>query len=146
MFALDSLRIEKGYRAWKGDLSTDYSLIEGGLERFVDFDKNVDFPGRAALLAERDSGPAKRAVGLVVDAAEADAPYMALLWKDGALVGETTSGAWGYRVGASLAIGMLRADLATPGTELEIDIYGDMRKATVHEMPFWDPANERLKA
>ncbi|MBT8457028.1 MAG: FAD-dependent oxidoreductase [Rhodobacteraceae bacterium] len=146
MWALNSLRLEKGYRTWKGDLSTDYSLIEAGLTRFIDFDKNVDFPGRAALKAEAEAGPAKIAVGLEVDAGEADAPYMALLWNNGELVGETTSGAWGYRVGKSLAIGMLRSELATPGTEIEIDIFGDMRKATVRDMPFWDPNNERLRA
>jgi dimethylglycine dehydrogenase len=56
MFALNSLRIEKGYRAWKGDLSTDYSLLEGGLDRFIRFDKPQDFPGKAALLAEKQRG------------------------------------------------------------------------------------------
>jgi dimethylglycine dehydrogenase len=146
MFALNSLRIEKGYRAWKGDLSTDYSLIEAGLDRFIDFEKNVDFPGRDALLAEKEAGPLKRAVGLVVDAGDADAPYMSTLWKDGERVGETTSGDWGHRVGASLAIGMIRSDLAEPGTEVDIDIYGEMHKARVHEMPFWDPKNERIRA
>ena len=51
MYALNSMRIEKGYRAWKGDLSTDYTLLEGGMERFVKFDKPQDFPGKAALAA-----------------------------------------------------------------------------------------------
>jgi dimethylglycine dehydrogenase len=54
MKALNSLRIEKGYRAWKGDLSTDYSLLEGGLERFIDW--GHDFPGKAALAAEKQRG------------------------------------------------------------------------------------------
>ena len=146
MYALNSLRIEKGYRAWKGDLSSDYSLLEADLGRFVDFEKNTDFPGRAALLAEREQGPAKQAVGLVVDAGAADAPYMSPIWKDGTVVGETTSGGWGYRVGASLAIGMLRADLTEPGTAVEIEIYGERRPARVHQMPFWDPKNERIRA
>ena len=146
MYALNALRIEKGYRAWKGDLSTDYSLLEAGLDRFIDFEKNTDFPGRDALLAERTAGSAKQAVGLMIDAGQADAPYMAPLWKDGHLVGETTSGGWGYRVGASLAIGMLRSDLAEPGTEIEVDIFGEMRRATVHDLPFWDPKNERIRA
>ncbi|MFQ3183017.1 MAG: dimethylglycine dehydrogenase [Alteromonas macleodii] len=53
MYALNSMRIEKGYRAWKVDLSTDYSLIEGGLNRFIKFDKPQDFLGKAALLAEK---------------------------------------------------------------------------------------------
>ena len=146
MYALNALRIEKGYRAWKGDLSTDYSLLEAGLGRFIDFEKNTGFPGRDALLAERNAGPAKQTVGLMIDAGAADAPYMASLWKDGDLVGETTSGGWGYRVGASIAIGMLRSDLAEPGTEVEIDIFGEMRRATVHDLPFWDPKNERIRA
>ncbi|NRA99529.1 MAG: aminomethyl transferase family protein, partial [Rhodobacteraceae bacterium] len=145
MFALDALRVEKGYRAWKGDLSTDYTLLESGLDRFIDFDKNVNFPGRDALVAERDAGPSKRAIGLVVEANGKDAPYMAPVIKDGEIVGETTSGAWGYRVGASLAIGMVRADLAAPGTELEVDIFGQMCKARVQEMPFWDAKNERIR-
>ncbi|MEM9814394.1 MAG: aminomethyltransferase family protein, partial [Pseudomonadota bacterium] len=146
MFALDSLRIEKGYRAWKGDLSTDYGLIESGLGRFVDATKNTSFPGREVILSEKDQGTARRAVGLVVEAQTADAPYMANLWKDGIHVGEVTSGAWGHRVGASIAIGMLRSDLATPGTDLQVDIFGEMCAATVSQMPFWDPKNERIRA
>ena len=66
MFALNSLRIEKGYRAWKGDLSTDYSMLEGGLDRFVKLDKPQDFPGKAAILAEKQRGVKKRFVTLIV--------------------------------------------------------------------------------
>ncbi len=147
MFALNSLRIEKGYRAWKGDLSTDYSLLEGGLDRFIRFDKLQDFPGKAALMAERQRGVRKRFVTLIVDAGPSDAPYMSTLWHGGEVVGETTSGAWGYRVGASVALGMLRADLATPGTEVEVDIYGTRYRAVVQQdRPLWDPGNSRLKA
>jgi dimethylglycine dehydrogenase len=145
MQALDSLRIEKGYRAWKGDLSTDYSLLESGLERFIRWDKA--FPGRAALIAERQRGPARRFVTLKVEAGAADAPSMAMILKDGAIVGEVTSGAWGYRVGASLALGMIRADLAGAGTRVAVEIFGEPVAAEVlPEGPAWDPANERLKA
>ncbi|KUP92849.1 GcvT family protein [Tritonibacter horizontis] len=147
MYALNSLRMEKGYRAWKGDLSTDYSLLEAGLERFVKLDKPQDFPGKAALQAEAQRGVAKRFVTLIVDAAEADAPYMSCLYKDGDIVGETTSGGWGYRVGASIALGMVRRDHAQPGTELEVEIYGQMYRAVVQpDQPLWDPKNERLRA
>ena len=62
MYALNSLRLEKGYRAWKGDLSTDYSLFEGGLDRFVKLDKPQDFPGKQALLNEKQQGSKKRFV------------------------------------------------------------------------------------
>jgi dimethylglycine dehydrogenase len=147
MWALNALRIEKGYRAWKGDLSTDYSLLQGGLDRFIRFDKPQDFPGKQVLLAEKQAGVAKSFVTLTVDAGAADAPYMSTIWHDGTVVGETTSGAWGYRTGKSIALGMLRADLHTPGTELEIDIFGDRRRCVVEaDAPLWDPTNERLRA
>ena len=146
MYALNSLRIEKGYRTWKGDLSTDYTLLEGGLERFIRWDKPA-FPGKAALELEKQRGSAKRFVRLTVDAGACDAPYMSTLWHDGQVVGETTSGAWGYRVGASIALGMLRTDLAVPGAELQVDIYGQRCRAVVQpDQPLWDPANDRLRA
>ncbi|MBZ8118489.1 FAD-dependent oxidoreductase [Roseovarius sp. LXJ103] len=147
MYALNSLRIEKGYRAWKGDLSTDYSLLEGGLERFIKFDKPQEFIGKAALQSEKQQGSKKRFVQLIVEAGDADAPYMSTLWHNGEVVGETTSGDWGYRVGASIALGMVRTDLAAPGTELEVEIYGHRHRATVQtDAPLWDPQNERLRA
>ncbi|MFP7675416.1 FAD-dependent oxidoreductase [Marivita sp. S0852] len=147
MYALNSLRLEKGYRAWKGDLSTDYSLLEGGLDRFVKLDKPQDFPGKAALLSEKQQGVKKRFVTLTVDAGECDAPYMSSLWHDGQVVGETTSGGWGYRVNTSIALGMLRSDLVVPGTEVDVEIYGEMRKAVVQkDEPLWDSKNERLRA
>jgi len=146
MEALDSLRIEKGYRAWKGDLSTDYTILQGGLDRFVDWTK-PDFKGKPALEREKQQGVTKRFVTLTVEAGECDAPYMSTLWHGGKVVGETTSGNWGYRVGKSIALGMLRADLAVPGTQIEVEIYGDRFKATVQpDGPLFDPNNERLRA
>jgi dimethylglycine dehydrogenase len=146
MEALDSLRIEKGYRAWKGDLSTDYTVLQGGLDRFVDWAK-PDFKGKAALEREKQNGVTKRFVLLTVEAGDCDAPYMSTLWHGGQVVGETTSGNWGYRVGKSIALGMLRADLAVAGTEIEVEIYGDRFKALVQpDGPLFDPNNERLRA
>ncbi|SHI43414.1 dimethylglycine dehydrogenase [Shimia gijangensis] len=147
MYALNSLRLEKGYRAWKGDLSTDYSLLEAGLGRFVKLDKPQDFPGKAAIQAEKQQGVKKSFVTLIVEAGDADAPYMSCIWKDGEIIGETTSGGWGYRVNASIALGMVKAEHAVPGTELEVEIYGEKCRAVVQEdQPIWDPANERLRA
>ncbi|MEN8658838.1 FAD-dependent oxidoreductase [Marivita sp.] len=147
MYALNALRLEKGYRAWKGDLSTDYTMFEGGLDRFVKLDKPQDFPGKAALQNEKQQGSKKRFVTLLVDAGGCDAPYMSSIWHDGKVVGETTSGGWGYRVNTSIALGMLRTDLAQPGTELQVEIYGEMCRAVVQEdQPLWDPQNERLRA
>ena len=147
MYALNSLRIEKGYRAWKGDLSTDYSMLEGGLERFIKLDKPQDFPGKAAIQSEKQRGMAKRFVTLIVDAGDCDAPYMSTLSHGGEVVGETTSGAYGHRIGASIALGMVRADLAVAGTELQITIFGKVSRAVVQEdAPLWDPTNERIRA
>ncbi|MEM6972704.1 MAG: FAD-dependent oxidoreductase [Pseudomonadota bacterium] len=147
MYALNSLRIEKGYRAWKTDLSTDYSMLEGGLDRFIRFDKPQDFPGRAALLAEKQRGPARRFATMVVDANGCDAPAMSPIMQGADRVGEVTSGCWGYRVEKSIALGMVRADLAAPGTALEIDIFGERRSAIVQpDAPLWDPENARLRA
>ena len=146
MFALDSLRLEKGYRTWKGDLSTDYTLLEGGLERFVRWDK-PSYRGRAALQRERQQGVRRRFAALVVEAGDCDAPYMSTVWRDAEIVGETTSGGWGHRVDASIALAVVRADLAAPGTRLEVEIYGERRPAVVQpDRPLYDPDNERLRA
>ncbi len=147
MYALDSLRLEKGYRAWKGDLSTDYTVLQGGLDRFVKLDKEGDFVGKAAILREKQEGVARRFATLVVEAGDHDAPYMSTIWHDGEVVGETTSGGWGHRTDQSIALAMLRADLAEPGTNVEVEIYGERFPATVQpDRPLWDPANERLRA
>ncbi|MEL7089526.1 MAG: glycine cleavage T C-terminal barrel domain-containing protein, partial [Planctomycetota bacterium] len=69
------------------------------------------------------------------------------VWQNGTRVGETTSGAWGYRVGKSIALGMVRADLSAPGTQLEIEIFGERVPAEVQpDQPLWDPDNIRLRS
>jgi len=147
MYALNSMRIEKGYRTWKGDLSTDYSMLEAGLDRWVKFDKPQDFIGKAALAAEKQVGIKKRFVTMIVEAGDQDAPYMSTVTHNGEVVGETTSGDWGHRIGKSVALGTIRADLAVPGTALEINIFGNICKATVQEdAPLWDADNARLRA
>ncbi|MFT2215640.1 GcvT family protein [Rhizobium giardinii] len=146
MFALDSLRLEKGYRAWKGDLSTDYTVLQGGLDRFVKWEKQ-DFVGKAALASEKQVGVTKLFATFTVDAGDFDAPYMSTIWLGDTIVGETTSGGYGHRIGKSIALGMLRSDLHEPGTRLEIEIFGQRRAATVHaNEPLWDPKNERIRA
>lgn len=146
MFALNSLRVEKGYRAWKGDLSTDYTVLQGGLERFVDWTK-PEFRGKAALAAEKQAGVAKRFCTLVIDAGEQDPPYMATIWSGDQVVGEVTSGYYGHRVGACIGLGMLRADLNQPGQAVEVEIFGTRHPAVVQaDAPLWDAKNERIRA
>jgi len=146
MFALNSLRIEKGYRAWKGDLSTDYTVLQGGLERFVDWGK-ADFRGKSALEAERQRGVTKRFCTLLIEAGDQDPPYMSTIWAGDQVVGEVTSGYWGHRVGACIGLGMLRADLNRPGQAVEVEIFGTLFPAVVQEdAPLWDAKNERIRA
>ena len=146
MYALNSLRLEKGYRTWKGDLSTDYTILEGGMERFVRWQKE-DFVGKAAMEKEKQQGVQKGFVTLVVDAGDFDAPYMSTIWNGNDVIGETTSGGWGHRIEKSIALGVVQSAFAKPGTELEVEIYGERCKAIVQEdQPLWDPENERIRA
>ena len=146
MFALNSLRIEKGYRAWKADLSTDYSILQGGLERFVDWTK-PEFRGRAGLEAEKQRGVTKRFCTLVIEAGEQDPQYMSTIWHEGQIVGEVTSGYYGHRVGACIGLGMLKTEVNVPGTAVEVEIFGTRYPAIVQaDAPLWDAKNHRIRA
>ena len=147
MFALDSLRVEKGYRAWKGDLSTDYTLLESGLDRFIKFDKKPVFPGKSSILKEKQRGVSKKFVTMIVEGNDCDAPYMSTIICDDKIVGEVTSGAYGHRVGASIALGMVAVDFAKPHQQVFIDIFGQLYKAVIQAPgPLWDPKNLALKS
>ncbi len=145
MYAMDSLRLEKGYRSWKQDLSTDYTMLAGGLDRFIKWDK-PDFPGKAALERIRQAGSPEQFAILTVDADPCDAPYLATVWNGVARVGLVTSGGYGHRVGKSIALSVVRTDCAAPGTALEVDIYGERRPAIVEAGPHYDPENARLRS
>ena len=84
---------------------------------------------------------------MIIDADDYDTPYMSTLWHNGKVVGETTSGAFGYRVNAAIAHAMVSPDLAVAGTKLEVDIYGTRYTCVVQaDKPLWDPENERLRS
>jgi dimethylglycine dehydrogenase len=145
IYAVDSLRLEKCYRSWKQDLTTEFSAFAAGLDRFVRLDK-PDFPGRAALIRARERGIADRLVPLLVDAGDADAPPTATVFDREERVGLVTSGGYGHRLGRSIALAYVRSAVAEPGCRLAIEIYGDRRAAVVVTEPLYDPANARLKA
>ena len=146
MFALNSLRIEKGYRAWKQDLSTDYTVLQSGLERFINWNKQ-NFVGKTAIESERKSGVTRKCVTLLVESEAFDAPYMSTIWSGDKVVGESTSGEWGHRIEKSIALGMVEAMFAEPNTTLEIEIFGHRFPAVVQDnMSLWDPNNERIRA
>jgi len=144
-YAMESLRLEKCYRHWKADLTTEFSPFETGLDRFVKLDKG-DFLGRAALLRQKQAGIETRFVPLIVDCATASAQMGAPIWSGGQVVGSVSSGGYGHSIGKNVALGFLRRDLAEPGTELAVTILGEACPAVVAAEPLYDPRNERLKA
>jgi len=143
--AMDSMRFEKSYRMVGTELSIEYSAFESAMDRFIKADKG-EFLGRDALLASRDAGINNLLVTLEVsDVEDADALGNNALTKDGEIIGRATGGGFGFRVGKSLALGMVKPEFAEPGTEVDIEILGKTYNATVvAESPF-DPKNERLR-
>ncbi len=146
LYAMDSLRLEKCYRGWKGDLTRDYTPFTASLDRFVVLDKPGGFIGQAALQREAAAGPKERFVPLIVEATDADAAAVSIVFHGDAPVGLVTSGGFGYRIGKSIALAYVRTDLAVPGTELQIEILGERRRAVVGVEPLFDPDNLRLRA
>ena len=143
--AMDSMRLEKSYRMVGTELSIEYSAYESAMDRFVKPDKG-DFLGRDALLAWQEAGMNNRLVTLEVhDVDDADALGNNALLKDGELAGRATSGGFGFRVGKSLALGMVKPEFAEPGSQLEIEILGKTHAATVIPDSPFDPKNERLR-
>ena len=144
--AMDSLRIEKSYRMVGAELSIEYAALESGLDRFVRLDKG-DFLGRAGLLAWQQRGFANALVTLAVDGLEdADPLGNNPLYVGGDMVGRSTAGNYGFRIEQSLALAMVRPELAALGTELQIDVLGERYPATVVGESPWDPNNERLRS
>ena len=145
LYAMDSLRLEKCYRAWKGDLTTEYTPFMASLDRFVKLDKPGGFIGQDALRREAATGPRERFVPLLVDATDADAAAVSIVYDGATQVGLVTSGGYGYRLRQSIALAYVRTDLAVPGTVLEVEILGERRRAVVAREPLYDPENARLR-
>jgi dimethylglycine dehydrogenase len=145
LYAVDALRLEKGYPGWKSDLEIGYSPLSASLDRFVAWDK--DFVGREALEAEKERGAPWRLVTLTLDEpGDADAPALASVFAGGERVGLVTSGGFSPTFSASLALAYLRPALAASGAKVEVEIFGERRAATVRRSPLYDPENARLKA
>ena len=145
MRAMDSLRLEKSYRMWGQDLTTDYSALEAGLDRFVRLDKG-EFIGREALAAQKEAGVPQTFVTLEVDADHTDARGNEPLYLGGEMIGRATAGAYGHAIGKSLAIGYVTPEAAEPGTELVIQILKEPRAARVIPESPYDPKNAALRA
>lgn len=143
--AVDSMRMEKGYRHWKADLITEFNPLESGLDRFVKMDK-PDFVGKAALEKQIERGMRQRFVHLVLDCDHAPAQGGDSVVVDGKCVGTITSGDWGHRTGKNIAMGFVNPELAEVGTELGVEVIGQTVTATVVEPDLYDPKNARIRA
>ena len=143
--AMDSLRLEKSYKLVGRELSIEYAALESEVDRFVDFDKGAFF-GRDALVTWCGKGFENKLVTLeVVGVTEADARGSEPVTKDGATVGRTTSGGYGWRTGKSLALAMVRPEFAAAGTELDLSVLGETRRAVVIADSPYDPLNKALR-
>jgi dimethylglycine dehydrogenase len=143
--AVDSMRLEKGYRHWKADLITEFNPMESTLERFVKTDKPA-FVGKEALLAQIEAGMRQKFVSLVLDCTHAPSHGGDSITLDGSCVGTITSAGWGHRVGKNIAMGFINPDLAATGTEVMVDVIGEPVRATVVEPDLYDPQNAKIRA
>ncbi|RFU49567.1 FAD-dependent oxidoreductase [Paraburkholderia sp. DHOC27] len=151
-YAIDSLRIEKGYRAWGRELTPDVNPFEAGLAFACKLDKDIAFRGREALLKLRDAPLRRRMVVLTADGAAER-----MLWggeailRDGQPVGFVSSTAFGHTLGCPVAMGYINhpdgvADAAYLASgRYAIDVAGELLPATVHLKAPYDPRSERVK-
>lgn len=145
MYAMESMRLEKCYRAWKVELDHEYSPLRSGLDRFVNLDKPA-FIGKEAIKAELDAGLVDVFVSLVLDEGKTEALYGSPIRQGDDIVGYVTSGGYGHCLKQSIALGYMKTSLAKPGSKVQVKVFGEWRNATVGSEPLFDPANERPRA
>ena len=143
--AIDSLRLEKGYRVWGADITPDETPYEAGLGFAVKLDKG-DFVGREALVAAQDRPLDRRLACLVLDEPRAVALGSEPVRMEGEVLGRVTSGGYGYSVERSIAYAYVPAAAVEPGRRVEVEIFGDWVPGEIAAEPLWDPAGERIRA
>ncbi len=145
MRAMMSLRLDRHFGSWLSEFSPDYTAAETGMERFISFKKPVDFIGRAAAQAERDAPPARILAVFEVDADDADVVAYEPVFIDGTVQGFCTSGGYSHHQGKSIALALIPRAHAVAGKQVEIEIMGKLRKATLITQPTFDPNGEKMR-
>jgi dimethylglycine dehydrogenase len=145
MYALTNLGKEKAYYSWGVELINEITMIEAGMDRFIDFNKG-DFVGRKALLQRQQEKLAWNIAYVEVDADDADVRGGEPVLDNGNVIGVTTSGAYGHTIKKSLAFAYIPPDYAAPGTTFDIEILGHRCQAKVLGEPVYDPKNKRLRS
>ncbi|MBS9721448.1 GcvT family protein [Tianweitania sp. BSSL-BM11] len=144
--ALSSLRVEKGYGSWGREYSPEYWPQEVGFERLVKLDKG-DFLNRDAYFAIAEKPAREQLVMFDIDVTDADATGgEPVFLPDGTPLGNVSTGAYGYSVGRSLALGYVKAGMAKAGDQVSIAILGRPHKAVILEQPLFDPEGRKLRA
>ena len=151
MHVLDSCRIEKAFRHWGHDITDEDTPIEAGLGFACAFDKNTPFIGRDALLRQKETGKlTKRLVQFKLEDPEPLLYHNEPVWRDGGIIGYTSSGNYGHFLGGAIAMGYLNhkdgvtADYVNSGG-FEIEVAGERFAATASLRPLYDPKAERVK-
>jgi dimethylglycine dehydrogenase len=142
LYAVNSMRIEKEYKAWSTELTNELNMIEADMLRFVNFNKE-DFVGKAAMLAQ-----APRPFKIVyaeLKATDTDARGGEPALHRERCIGVTTSGAFGHRVKKSLLFACVEPQFATPGSMFDVLVQSDRREATVLAHSAYDPENLRMR-
>ena len=142
--ALDSLRLEKGYVYWSSDVTPEDNLIEAGLSFCADMSKG-DFIGRDALVKLKESGVETRLRTVVLEGNDLPAYGSESVWYKGKIVSRLRSAGHSHITDRSMGYCYLPISLADPGTEVEIELFGELISAKV-SLPIHDPKGERLKA
>ena len=142
LYAVNSMRLEKGYKAWSTELTNELNMIEADMLRFINFNKE-DFTGKAATLAQVPR-PFK-IVYAELKATDTDARGGEPALHREHCIGVTTSGAFGHRVKKSLLFACVEPQFATPGSTFDVLLQGDRRKATALALPAYDPENLRMR-
>lgn len=142
--AIESLRLEKGYRYWSTDIHAEYTPYEAGLGFAVKLKKG-DFLGRTALAQSKSEGLKRKLCCLTLDDPDAIPLGGEPLLTGERVLGRVTSGGYGYTVQKSIAYGYLPVSHATAGTQIEIQFFGKRYAATVMKEPLYDPTNAKIK-
>ena len=143
--AIDSLRLEKGYRVWGSDITSETTPLEAGLGFAVKLGK-PSFLGKQALAGAGADGAERRLCCLTLADFRAVAEGNEPVRHDGRVLSRVTSGGQGYTVERSIAYAYLPRELAAEGTALDVEVFGQWVPAEVSAEPLWDPTGARIKA
>uniref|UniRef100_A0A672MI01 Dimethylglycine dehydrogenase n=1 Tax=Sinocyclocheilus grahami TaxID=75366 RepID=A0A672MI01_SINGR len=146
-YAMSSLRLEKGFRAWGAEMNCDTNPLEAGLDYFIKLSKPAEFIGKQALLEIRAQGLSRRLAFLTLHTDDIDPEGNESVWHDGEVVGNTTSGSYSYSTQQSLAFSYLPLHLTHAGQKLDVELLGQKYLATVTPEPLvlTEPTRTRLQ-